>query len=698
MDNYGEAFREEAHELLSELETALLELEENPDDRDLVGRVFRAMHTIKGSGAMFGFEDIAAFTHEIETVFDGVREGKIPVSKDLMDLTLSARDQIRKMVDGDKTDEIVKEDILEAFRKMLPDSDRMEKDNPDSSVISESEPASQNPAVTYRIRFRPDPDIFASGTNPILLLDELRSFGPHQVTAQTAGIPLLEELDPESCYLYWDVILTTAAGINDIKDVFIFVEDACELKIEVIDEEGGLEEDIQYKRLGEILVERGDVSAEELREALNAQKRVGEVLEESGTVDKGSIESALAEQQQVQKTRQARREANLASSIRVASDKLDTLVDLVGELVTVQASLSRKAATEEDSELLSISEKVERLTSDLRDSTMGIRMMPIGATFSKFKRLVRDLSGELGKEVELTTEGSETELDKTVIERLNDPLVHIIRNSIDHGIESPEIRERAGKTRQGTVHLAAEHSGAHVLIRISDDGKGLDPEIIRDKAVEKGVISANAELTESEIFSQILASGFSTAEAVTDVSGRGVGMDVVKRDIEALRGSLEISSEKGSGTAITLKLPLTLVIIDGLLMQVGKTHFVLPLSSVDECVELTGENALNRKGRNIMKVRNEIVPYVPLRKLFGINGERPPIEQVVIAELDGNRIGFVVDEIIGEHQTVVKNLGKMYSDAQGFSGGTILADGTVGLILDINGLSEAALMEEKQGV
>jgi two-component system chemotaxis sensor kinase CheA len=697
MDQHREAYREEAYELLSELEAAMLELEETPDDQDLIGRVFRAMHTIKGSGAMFGFDEIAAFTHEIETVYDRVREGEISVTKDLVDMTLSASDQVRKMVDGDQVDETVKEHILEAFRKMLPDRGQIKETGPEQSAILDPKSEIQNPGITYRIRFRPDPDIFATGTNPLLLLDELRALGPHQVTAQTNKIPPLKDLNPEACYLYWDLILTTTEGINAIKDVFIFVEDACELKIDVIDEEEELEleTDADYKRLGQILVERGDVDAEELKQALMSQQRLGEVLQKTGSVSKGIIDSALAEQQSVKEGRERRRSKTLASSVRVGADKLDTLVDLVGELVTVQARLSQKAGTGHDSDLLNIAEEVEHLTGELRDNTMGIRMMPIGATFSKFKRLVRDLSSELGKEVLLTTEGSETELDKTVIERLNDPLVHIIRNSIDHGIEPVDVRAAAGKDRHGTVHLSAIHSGAHVLIKISDDGKGLDPEVIRAKAVEKGLISADAELSESEIFSQIFAPGFSTAKEVTDVSGRGVGMDVVKRSVEALRGSIEIVSVKGSGTTITLKLPLTLAIIDGLLVKIGETCFVLPLSSVEECVELTREEALYRNGRHIMKVRGEIVPYVPLRKLFGINGGRPAIEQIVIAELESHRIGFVVDEIIGQHQTVIKNLGKAYKDVKCFSGATILADGTVALILDVQGLSDTALIEER---
>jgi len=694
MDKHREAYREEAYELLSELESALLELEENPNDPNLVGRVFRAMHTIKGSGAMFGFDDIAAFTHEIETVFDMVRGGKIAVTKNLVDMALSALDQIRMMVDGDQGDETEKENILEAFRKLLPDKGNKNETLGEDSTGRNRQLKTQEPTITYRIRFRPNPDIFASGTNPILLLDELRELGQHSITALTKDIPPLEDMEPESCYLSWDIIVTTSAGVNAIKDVFIFVQDECELTIDVIDD-GLLDEDADYKMLGEILVERGDIGTEELKEALAAQKRIGDVLIETGAADEGAIKSAVAEQQVVRQVRQSRQKKALASSIRVASDKLDTLVDLVGELVTVQASLSQKASSKDDSELLSIAEKVERLTADLRENTMRIRMMPKGSTFNKFKRLVRDLSNELGKDVALTLEGGQTELDKTVIERLNDPLVHIIRNSIDHGIEPPEVRQAVGKPRQGNVHLAAEHAGSHVLIRISDDGKGLDREVIFQKAVEKGLVSPDAQLTDSEVFAQILAPGFSTASVVTDVSGRGVGMDVVKQAIEDLRGSLEIESEKGVGTTITLKLPLTLAIIDGLLTRVGKTHFVIPLSSVDECVELARENMQEANGRHIMRLRDEIVPYVSLRELFRINGGRPAIQQMVVTIVNGSRLGFVVDQIIGEHQTVIKNLGKIYKDAKAFSGATILADGTVALIVDVNGILDIAQMEEK---
>lgn len=708
MESQEETYRVEAYELLAELENSLIELEEAPDNTDLIDSVFRAMHTIKGSGAMFGFDDIAAFTHEVETVYELVRAGRISVNKSIVGLSLLACDRIKKMVDGEALDAAEEKKILDGFRQMLLQAGVIEPDSwnpvealedgsrlPEDSVSDgKSRPGEESDTceTTYRIQFRPYPGLFASGTNPLCLLDQLRDLGHCTVRAMTSDIPPLEDLDPEQCYLGWDILLTTRSTIDAVKDVFIFVEDECELDFHPIEIQG----DIKERRLGEILLERGDISPEMLQDALGKQKRLGEILQEDAATDKSIIESALAEQQQARHVQRARQAAQLATSVRVAADKLDTLVDLVGELVTVQASLSRKAAQEEDAELLSISEKVERLTTELRDNTMGIRMLPISTTFSKFKRLVRDLSNELGKEVILATEGGETELDKTVIERLHDPLVHIIRNSIDHGIESPESREKSGKPRQGTITLSAVHSGAEVLIRISDDGRGLDPEAIRTRAVARGLVSPDEELTEKEIFSQIFSPGFSTAEKITGVSGRGVGMDVVKRGIENIRGAIELEAVKGRGLTVTLKLPLTLAIIDGLLVEIGDTSFVIPLSAVEECRELTHEDARRANGRNVLSVRNELVPFVPLRELFGVEGGKPVIEQIVIADMDDYRIGFVVDQIVGEHQTVIKNLGKTYKDAKGVSGATILADGTVALILDVSGLAEVARKEEQR--
>ncbi len=407
------------------------------------------------------------------------------------------------------------------------------------------------------------------------------------------------------------------------------------------------------------------------------------------------MQTASTEQQDAREQRQG---ADASSSIRVATGKLDSLVNLVGELVTVQARLSQTALTLGNSALQSIAEEVERLTADLRDNAMSIRMLPIGTTFSKFKRVVRDLSAELGKEIDLTTDGAETELDKTVIEKLGDPLVHIIRNSIDHGIERPDERMAAGKPRKGTIHLSALHSGAHVLIRVQDDGAGLDVETIRATAVERGLLRIDAEITEQELWQFILTPGFSTAKQVTGISGRGVGMDVVKKSIDAIRGVLEISSEKGVGTTITLKLPLTLAIIDGFLTKIGADSYIFPLPLVEECVELTRDNAFSKGNRNLINVRGHIVPYIRLREQFAINGEAPLIEQIVITNVGGRRVGLVVDAIVGQHQTVLKSLGAFYRDVEGISGATLLGDGTVALILDIPKLVSMAEQYREVGV
>ncbi|GAM11618.1 chemotaxis protein CheA [Geobacter sp. OR-1] len=697
IDAHRQAFKEEAYELVAELETSLLALEEVPDDKETIGRVFRAMHTIKGSGAMFGFEDIAAFTHEVETVFDLVRNDKIPVTKQLINLTLSARDQIKAMLDssdsGSPVDDSAAAALILELKKLLPQTGE-DDFTPVSATKAPFQP--QGNLLTYRIRFKPAPDIFMSGTDPLKLIAELSDLGACRPIAQLSGIPVLEEFQPESCYVHWDIILTTARGKDAIEDVFIFVADDCEVVCDVIDD-GSIETEGDYKKLGEILVERGDISREDMDKVLSMQKRFGELAVATGLAKPDDVQSALVEQQCVKEVRQERQvqQADSGTSIRVPADKLDALVNLVGELVTVQARLSQTAMSKRDAELVNIAEEVERLSAELRDNALNIRMLPIGTTFSKFKRLVRDLSNELGKEIEMTTEGAETELDKTVIERLNDPLVHLIRNSIDHGIESPAERISAGKPSQGTVHLAAVHSGDSVLISITDDGAGLDRDAIRAKAVEKGLIQATAELSDKEIYAQIFAPGFSTAKQITSVSGRGVGMDVVKRAIDALRGTIDINSTRGVGTTITVKIPLTLAIIESLLVKIGADCFVLPLSLVNECVELTREQVEDSHGRNLANVRGHLIPYVPLREQFGITGTPPAIQQIVITEVNGLRVGFVVDNVIGEHQTVIKSLGRAYKNVEGVSGATILGDGSVALILDIPHLMRGAEMSER---
>lgn len=604
----------------------------------------------------------------------------------IINLTLHAKDRIRFMLDGGTAEGPAAEEIVGAFQALL--NAPVQAPAPKKG---QEAPPQEGRRTTYRVRFVPSRDIFLLGTNPLLLLDELRSLGQCDIAAQLGDIPSLEEINPEECYVGWDIVLTTDRNVNAIKDVFIFVEDHCELTIDEVEPD---------EKLGEILVERGDVGREELGRALSEQKRLGEILVEKGITTSEKVESALAEQQHVRKAKAQTKDEGI-SSIRVPSNKLDVLVNLVGELVTVQARLTQTASLLQNAELASVAEEVERLTAELRDNTLNIRMLPIGTTFGRFKRLIRDLSQELKKEIEMTTEGAETELDKTVIERLNDPLVHLIRNCIDHGIERPGDREALGKPRTGTIHLSAVHSGANVVIRIADDGKGLDREAIRTKAIDTGLVSPGAELTDKEIFGFIFHPGFSTAKEVTNISGRGVGMDVVRRAIDDLRGSIEVASERGKGTTVTIKLPLTLAIVEGLLVEVGEGNFILPLSIVEECIELTREDEAKLHGRNIANIRGEIVPYIRLRREFDIKGEPPSIEQIVVTGVNGSRIGFVVDKVIGDHQTVIKNLGKLYEDVEVVSGATILGDGTLALIVDagkvLKHIEEGIIQNNVQG-
>ncbi len=677
-DIHSEAFIQEAQELLQELESSLLELEEDTENTELIARIFRAMHTIKGSGAMFGFENIAHFVHDIETAYDMVRNGELRVSKPMLDYSFKSCDVIKQMLEDDSIRAEGGEalEIITFFRGCRKDGGAAQVSAPQHKEEKE-----QEPERTYRIRFEPSENIFLTGTNPAMLLEELQAMGECEIITHITKIPDFEELDPERCYTFWDVILTTSMTENDIRDVFMFVEDESILKIDVI-YESGLDEE-NYRKLGEILVEKGDVSAEALSAVISEKKMIGEMLIEKGLVEQDAVVSALEEQKYIKNLKAKKAATENNTSLRVPSEKLDSLVDLVGELVTVQARLNQTAISMGDSGLSKIAEDVERLVWELRDNTMSIRMLQIGTTFSKYKRLVRDLAKDLGKDIELVTKGEETELDKTVIEKLGDPLVHLVRNSVDHGIELPEDRIAAGKSPRGKITLSAEHSGDSVLIRITDDGKGLDKKVLMKKAVEKGLISESAELSSKEAFELIFLPGFSTAAAVSNISGRGVGMDVVKRNIEALRGTIEIDSTLGKGTEIVLKLPLTLAIIDGLLVRIGEQFFIIPLSMVNECIEF--KEALHRteSGRCILKVRDDLIPYLKLRSIFFIPEEEPEIQQIVILDIENNRIGFVVDSVIGDHQTVIKSLGKSFKKVECISGASVLGDGSIALIIDV---------------
>jgi two-component system, chemotaxis family, sensor kinase CheA len=685
MIDYGAQYREEATELITGLESSLLELERNPHDLDLIGRIFRALHTIKGSGAMFGFEIIASFTHEVENAFDLVRDGKLAVTRELIALTLAARDHITALL-SDET--------APGGDAILNDLQRLVTTNlaPDAATATPAgggepdcpQPPPGAPSV-FRIRYTPGRECLLNGGNPLLLLRELAALGDARIAARTGAVPALASLDPELCYLGWDVVLTANCGADAIQDVFIFVEEDAEVAIQPAGDDGP-------PRLGEIPVERGGVTSAQGDEALQQRPRTGEPPVNGGAVDPERVQPAVLEQERVKEVHEPQEQAATLASIRVPAEKLDSLVNIVGELVTVQARLTQLGVSSGDPELMFVAEEVERLTGQLRDNTMSIRLLPIGSTFGRFRRVVHDLSRDLNKEVELIMEGGETELDKTVIERLTDPLVHLIRNSLDHGLEPAEERVAAGKPPQGRIRLSAAHSGTNVVIAISDDGRGLDIAAIRQRAIERGLTTAGATLTEQQIFAFILAPGFSTARTVTGISGRGVGMDVVRSNIEALRGSLHLASTPGAGTTVTLRLPLTLAIIEGLLVRAGDEAFVLPLSNILECIEFgPAERAAN--GRNLVLVREEAVGCIRLREVFGIPGEPPELEQVVIAETAQGKYGFVVDVVVGDHQTVIKPLSSFYRQVQTISGATVLGDGSVALIVDLEKLAGEVLRD-----
>ncbi|MCB2183235.1 MAG: chemotaxis protein CheA [Desulfobulbaceae bacterium] len=678
-------FQEEAMELLEDLEGALLELEESPGDLKLVGKVFRSMHTIKGSAAMFGFDRIADFTHHVETVLDRVRDGAVPVSSELISLVLESRDFIKMLLDaasgGDEPDTERGNSIINELALLTSG----EGETKDAEPVPEEEAEAEKKTVStdsedtaslqhYLIDFCPQPAFFEEGGDIEQILKDIDALG--EVTFLREGPRNKESLDRPD----WKILVSAAGDFNVIRDVFIFAESSSKLEIE--EQESGKSHQQIAQEIG--ASDTGKADGKETPPVQTAKE-----IPPTPKSKKTQAPEKTSKRAEFQKLKSA-------ESIRVAADKLDSLINLVGELVVTQARLTDVATVSQQVEFMEPVEQIEHLTAELRDLVLNIRMLPIGTTFTRFKRLVRDLSAELGKEVEMVTEGEDTELDKTVIEQLNDPLIHLIRNSIDHGIEKPDIRNKSGKDSTGTLRLSATHTGANVVISIIDDGKGLDAESIRKKSIEKGILKGDEELSKQEIFDLIFAAGVSTAKEVSSVSGRGVGMDVVKSAIEKLRGSVHVDSEKGSGTTVTITLPLTLAIIDGLLVRTRDTHFVLPLSEVEECFELTGKDIARFKERRVFEVREHLIPYVRLRDFFAIPGKKPEREQMVVVRLRNEQIGLVVDDVIGGHQTVIKSLGWVYRNATGLSGSTILGNGEVALIIDTQALAKSAQLEETE--
>lgn len=659
-------FRQEAADLLDSLETVLLDLGQTPADRDLIDAAFRALHTIKGSGAMFGFDRVAAFTHDFETAFDLIRKGKIDANHDIVTVSLSARDYIRALIEApDATDPIIGEAIVEELQRLIGRGDAKGAAGAAAPPAAAAGASLASGQGGWRITLAFEEQVLRNGANPLALLDDLRELGPCTVLPDLARLPALADLDPESCLIGWTVTLAADCPREAIEDVFMFVRDEMRLAI------APLAEGVPDVRPG-FALDMAEAAAEPAAprpEAVTAETASHPLPGKAAPAPAGAELNRRAEDK--------------GSTVRVQAERLDELMDRVGELVIAQARLSQLAHSGTDLAIKAIAEEIERLASGLRDSTMGVRMVPMGSLFGRFRRLVHDLSRDLGKPVDFVTVGEDTEMDKTMIERLADPLVHLIRNAIDHGIESREARASTSKSATGRIELSARYVGAQVLVTVQDDGAGLDTARIRAKAEEQGLVQPGATLSEQEIHQFLFHPGFSTARTISALSGRGVGMDVVKRTIEAMRGAIDLTTIPGHGSSVTLRLPLTLAIIDGLLIRVGEGRYIIPLSAVEECIELTAADEARSRGRSFLSVRGELVPFLRLRELFDAQGAADPHQKVIVTAIGGTRIGLVVDQIIGSHQTVIKSLSKLHADVTMFSGATILGDGTAALILDV---------------
>lgn len=672
-------FREEALELLGEVEETLLALEDHPEDSGQVAKLFRAMHTIKGSGAMFGFDEIARFTHEVETALDMVRDGRLPFSRDLASLILVSRDHILRLLGetgGKSRLTVLSDELILGLREITAQTgENLPQPCPEtgSTIGTECPQGTHSPTLTWWIRYRPHPESYLTGTDPLALMAELTEMGQHRVVAHVDAVPDLDSLDPESVTIWWDVVLICEAGETDIRNVFLFVEEDHLLHVARLAASALRQLDLDM--FDRRLASSGWDDTKKLEQEMACH--VAEVLSHRVVASPATAEGEKTEP------------TVSATTIRVESARLDRLVDFVGEMVIIQSRLQQTALSRDDSLIRGIAEELDRVVNKMRDETLRIRMVPIGGMFGTLRRLVRDLARDLGKQAEFIAEGGDTELDKNVIDRLKDPLVHILRNCVDHGLESPKTRLAAGKPAQGTVRLQASHISGEVHIEITDDGGGVNLERVRAKAEEKGLLAPGEPADDRRILDCLFAPGFSTASKVSNVSGRGVGLDVVKVSIEELRGRVRLDSTSGTGSRITMRLPLTLAIIDGMQVQVGQDRYIIPLSAVWACQErhCQGEAV----PVDTIPWHGQMTPCLSLRALLGVTGERPRYERIIIARTEGEDIGLAVDVVIGQQQAVIKCLSDVYRKVEFISGTAINGDGSIALILDITRLTRYAL-------
>ncbi len=728
LDQALQTFIAEAKLLLQDMEDALLRLEAEPGnvtDSDTLGAIFRAAHTIKGSAGLFGLDPIVSFTHIVEDVLDRLRNAEINVEGELVAVLLESGDHVLELVNvvadqGGQLDAAAQareSDLrqrLRAYQAHAAGSDaQVSRDtrvalSPDTPLHDSG--GGQVGADNWHISLRFGTDVLRHGMDPLSFLRYLGTLGEIvSITTLADAMPAAQEMNAETCYLGFEIDFKSEADKETIAGVFEFVREGSTIHIlppfskisEYIELIRSLPE--KETRLGEILVSTGALTQQELANGLAAQKGgvqpdgssapLGEILVRQNAVEPIVVQEALEKQAQ---TRDNKAKEN--RYVRVHADKLDELISLVGELVIAGAGANLLALRAKDSALQEATSVMSGLVEEIRDSALRLRMVPIGETFNRFQRVVRDVGRELGKDIELLITGADTELDKTVVEKIGDPLMHLVRNALDHGIESSAVRQAAGKPAKGTLRLNAYHDSGSIVIEIADDGGGLNRERILQKAHDRGLVAADATPSDQEIYNLIFEAGFSTADAVTNISGRGVGLDVVKRNIAALRGMVDLDSEPGQGTTVRIRLPLTLAIIDGFLVGVGKASFVVPLDMVVECVELTAADRQALHERSYLNLRGEVLPFVQLRRHFEVEGAAGRRENVVVVNYAGQKSGLVVDELLGEFQTVIKPLGKLFSTLRGISGSTILGSGEVALILDVPSLVQQAVQRETQQV
>lgn len=668
MKEFKDKFIVEANELIQNLEEALLVLETKPSDTNIIEQIFRIMHSLKGEGSMFGFETISKFTHNLENVYDLIRNKKIKVNTDILDITLESVDILRNLLEENNDDKNINNsiaDINNRIQKII--SGNTENNNTkEQQNISIIEDVEQNEKTkTYYVSFKPNKDILKTGSNPIFLLDDLSALGNCKIFPHFDNIPDINTLNPSDCYIYWDIFMASNKGINAIIDVFLFVDDLATIEIHKISDINLFNETSFVGIIKETIKSQKEINIDQLTDLAHELELI--------FIEKNNKNE--------QNTRLTKTTDTKISSIRVSSQKLDSLINRVSELITIQAHLNLFTNQNKNTELEAITEEMEKISRDLRDDIFSIRLIPLETSITRFYRLVRELSNKLKKDIILKTEGTDTELDKNILEGITEPLMHIMRNSIDHGIEDTETRIKAGKPKQGTITLKAFYSGTNIFIQVIDDGAGIDTNKIKQSAIAKGFLDKNENLNNQEILNLIFKSGFTTSQAVTDISGRGVGMDVVKQKITDIRGEVNIESTLGEGTTISIKLPLTLSIIDGLLMKIEDTLFIIPISSIEKIYQVE-HNKLINTFNNIVTVENTQFPFYYLREEFDFPEATLETEQLIIVKYKKKNIGLVVDNVIGKYQAVLKPLGSFFKDNEIISGSSILGDGTVALVLD----------------